>query len=119
MLLQLGQGQSSVDRRTVVQDMKVTDIEVDDLLASGILDERIPYIPFARDPPVEDPGAGANLVYLQVNVLTEMVQRLSHAVTRDATTDGKDRGGERVDLTSDVGVAELLLQQAIEVHVPP
>ena len=85
MLLQLIERKLGAHRDAVVDDVQVRLLKVDDLAARGILHVGVANVPFARNRPIEDLGAGRQLVHGQRNAAREDLERRTHAIARYAS----------------------------------
>ena len=84
MLLQFLEPHLAMNRRTIVQDVKVAFLKIDDLPALGIFDPSVSDIPFFRDGPVEDLRICSHFFAGHRPITAQIPQALPQAVPRDA-----------------------------------
>src|SRR5262245_7181163 len=87
MLAELGQPHFAADGHAVVDDVQVRALEVDDLLASSVLDPGVADVPLAGNGPVEDLCAGPDFLDFEWDDVADSAQRLAETITRDAAAD--------------------------------
>src|SRR5208337_2772947 len=93
---QFGKRHCSMHWDAVVQHMQVMPLEVDNSLASAILDIGVCDVPFFRNAPVENLGTARDLAQLQWDRGLKQPQALPHSLTSNATTDRIQRPDDRV-----------------------
>jgi hypothetical protein len=89
-----------MNRCAVVQHVQVARARIDDAAAAAIFDVGVADVPFARDRPVEDLGAGRDFKSLSRDVLSDQVERLAQPVARDAAADRVELRHQRVHATT-------------------
>ena len=70
---------------TIVDDMEVTFIEIDDSLALTVLNIGIRNIPLKRNSPVKDLGPTWNFMNLKGNPLLHASESSPNSIARDAS----------------------------------
>jgi hypothetical protein len=101
--LEVGKSHPLPYRRAVANDVQIIAPEVYYSLTMRILDPSVTYIPFIWDDPVEYRGTGRHFYGRKWNVLAQGVEGAAYTVARKAPADGKQLGGERMDVTPDAG----------------
>src|SRR2546426_7729825 len=76
-----------MNRRTIVQDVKVAFVKIDNLLAFGIFDPRVSNIPFFRYRPIEDLSIRGDFFAGHRRITAEIAQALSKSLPSDTTAD--------------------------------
>ena len=71
VLSQLTKWNAHVHRHAVAHDVQIVGTEIHDAAPGGVLDVRIPDIPFLGNGPIEDPSAGRHLLDLQWDPLAD------------------------------------------------
>ena len=89
VLLQLLERHLLMHRDAVVQDVQIRTPKIHDTLARWALYVGVANVPFTRHDPIEHLCPSRYLVQLEVDVATQQAQGLPHAITGDATRDGK------------------------------
>ena len=108
MLLQFAKRQTLPHRNAVAHDVQVRSLEIDDLLASFVLDIGVADVPLAWNCPVEDGGPGRNFMDVQGNVRANFAQSLPYAVTGNAAAKRENPGGKREQFAADIVGNELI-----------
>ena len=87
-----------MNRRAVVQDMKVRILKIDDFFSSWIFDPGLSDIPFLRNGPIENPGAAGNFVNVKRNMFLQERHCFTHALTGDTSADRKQVSNQPIHL---------------------
>src|SRR5689334_18325018 len=98
--------------------MEIGAAEVDDALASQVLDPRVADIPFSRHRPIEHPRSGRHLV--DVNGMGHMTlyptKRLPNAVSRDTSTNRIQLRHEVVEFFANARGGRTLVTAGLGLH---
>ena len=91
MGLDLLAGHPAINGHGVAHHVQAVGTEVHDPPALVVRDVGVPYVPFARHFPVEDPRAGGNFRAIEGNPFPNQIQSLPHAIAGDAAANGVER----------------------------
>src|SRR6267143_4722708 len=93
------------DGNTVIDNVKIRALEIDDAFAAGIHHVCVANIPFFGDSPVKDLRAGGHFAECQRNELSDRTQGLTQAFAGDAATNWIEISDQAVQFTTDTGAS--------------
>src|SRR6201987_1596185 len=98
MLFEFRQGKLALERHTVIDEMKVMFLKVDDFLSRRVFHVRVAHVPFARNCPVEDAGAAGDFPNNKRDLLLQNSKRLPQAIAGNASANGVEFRNEGMQI---------------------
>src|SRR5262245_51723796 len=99
-----------LDRNTIVDNVKVRFLKINNSVASHVLDKGIPDVPFFRHCPVKNLSSRRYLVHIQRDMSFEKPQAFTKTIPCNAPANGIELGNELIHLSTHISQIKRGLQ---------